>query len=123
MFELSFDELTSLRSQSVTLKRGQHSKYPPFAFTEQGVAMLSSVLRSERAIEVNIQIIRAFVKIRQLFLENEEIKKELFDLKNISEERFQIVFETLDRLLEVKENSKKPIGFTVKEKLKEYGLN
>jgi len=61
MFELKSDEERSLRSQNVTLKRGQHSKYLSFAFTEQGVAMLSSVINSERAIEVNIQIMRAFV--------------------------------------------------------------
>ena len=60
MFELSLEEDRALRSQNVTLKRGQHAKYPPMAFTEQGVAMLSSVLNSERAIQVNIQIMRAF---------------------------------------------------------------
>ena len=62
MFELTKEENLSLRSQNVTLKRGRHSKYLPFAFTEQGVAMLSTVLNSERAIEVNIQIIRIFTK-------------------------------------------------------------
>src|ERR1051325_11245454 len=60
MFELSSKEYNSLRSQIGTLKRGHHSKYPPFAFTEQGVAMLSSVLNSETAVQVNIQIIRVF---------------------------------------------------------------
>jgi len=57
-------EYQSLRSQNVTLKRGQHSKYLPFVFTEQGVAMLSSVLKSERAVHVNIEIMRAFIKMR-----------------------------------------------------------
>ena len=67
MFELTWEESKqSLRSQSVTLKRGQHVKYRSCAFTEQGVAMLSSVLRSDRAIRVNIEIMRAFVKLRQL---------------------------------------------------------
>lgn len=60
MFELTEDENRALRSQNVTLKRGQHSKYPSFAFTEQGVAMLSSVLNSERAIEVNIYPVKYF---------------------------------------------------------------
>ena len=63
-FELSKKEYQSLRSQNVILKRGQHSKYLPFVFTEQVVAMLSSVLKSHRAVQVNIQIIRAFIKIR-----------------------------------------------------------
>jgi phage regulator Rha-like protein len=61
-------EYQSLRSQNVTLKRGQHSKYLPFVFTEQGVAMLSSVLKSDRAVQVNIQIIRAFIKMRQMYI-------------------------------------------------------
>lgn len=61
MFQLSLDEWRFLRSQTVTLKRGQHSKYPPYAFTEQGVAMLSSVLKSKQAIQVNIAVMRAFV--------------------------------------------------------------
>ena len=77
MFELTEIELNSLRSQIVTLKnngRGQHSKYLPFAFTEQGIAMLSSILNSEKAIEVNISIIRAFVTMRQFTLTYSELK-------------------------------------------------
>ena len=66
MFELTEDENQALRSQNVILKRGQHSKYLPFAFTEQGVSMLSSVLNSERAIQVNILIMRAFKNITHL---------------------------------------------------------
>ena len=66
MFELTQDEYRSLRSQFVTLKRGQHSKYPPFAFTEQGVAMLSGILNSDRAIKVNIAIMRTLVQLRKL---------------------------------------------------------
>jgi hypothetical protein len=67
MLQLSSEEVDFLRSQIVTLKkgRGQHSKYLPYAFTEQGVAMLSSVLRSRRAIQVNIEIMRAFIRLRQ----------------------------------------------------------
>ncbi|MFC1822774.1 ORF6N domain-containing protein, partial [Thermodesulfobacteriota bacterium] len=66
MFELTRDEYNTLRSQSGTLKRGAHSKYLPMAFTEQGVAMLSSVLNTDRAIEVNIVIMRAFVQLRKI---------------------------------------------------------
>ena len=96
-------------------------RHSPMAFTEQGVAMLSSVLKSDRAVEVNIQIIRVFVKLRQLFLDNEELRKELEELKQITDERFQIVFETLDQLINIENKPKKKIGFTVKEKLGLYG--
>ncbi len=120
MFELTKEENQSLRSQNVTLKRGQHSKYLPFAFTEHGVLMLSSVLKSERAIQVNIQIIRTFTKFRETLLDNEDFRRELEGIKQITEERFGIVFETLDQLLTVENKPKKKIGYTVKEKQKAY---
>jgi len=122
MFELTKEELKNWRSQFVTsngIKMGL--RHLPMAFTEQGVAMLSSVLKSDRAVEVNIQIIRVFVKLRQLFLDNEDIRKELEDLKQITDKRFQIVFETLDQLINIENTEKKKIGFTVKEKQKAYG--
>ena len=83
------------------------------AFTEQGVAMLSSVLKSDRAIDVNIQTMRVFTKLRQMLLDNAGLKKELEDLKQISEERFQIVFETLDQLINIENKPKKiyPVQF------------
>jgi len=113
MFQLTKEEYRSLRSQFGTLKRGSHSKYPPMAFTEQGVAMLSSVLKSDRAIDVNIQTMRVFTKLRQMLLDNAGLKKELEDLKQISEERFQIVFETLDQLINIENKPKKiyPVQF------------
>jgi hypothetical protein len=123
MFELSKDELKNWRSQFVTsnsIKMGL--RYSPMAFTEQGVAMLSSVLNSDRAIDVNVQIIRVFVKLRQTLLDNEDLRKELKELRQLSEERFQIVFETLDQLLTVKDKPKKKIGLMVKEKVCKYGL-
>ncbi len=123
MFELNKNEYDSLRCQIGTLKRGKHSKFLPMVFTEQGVAMLSSVLNSKRAINVNIQIMRTFTKLRRMLLGNEDLRKELEDFKQISEERFQIVFETLDQLLNVEDNPKKKIGFTVKEKISAYGKN
>ena len=122
MFELTKEELKNWRSQFVisnSIKMGL--RHLPMAFTEQGVAMLSSVLKSDRAVEVNILIIRVFVKLRQLVLDNEELRKEFEDLKQISEERFQIVFETLDQLINIENTEKKKIGFTVKEKQKAYG--
>ena len=81
MFELTKEENQSLRSQNVILKRGQHSKYLPFAFTEQGVAMLSSVLSSERAIRVNIEIMRAFVRLRDMLSTHKELARKLADLE------------------------------------------
>jgi len=84
MFQLTQEEADSLRSQVVTLKggRGQHRKYLPYAFTEQGVAMLSSVLRSTRAIQVNIAIIRAFVWLRQAVPAYKELAAKVAELEN-----------------------------------------
>lgn len=83
MFELRKDEYISLRRHFGTLKRGEHAKYLPFAFTEQGVAMLSSVLNSRRAVQVNIDIMRTFVQIRELLLTHKElaVKIEALELK------------------------------------------
>ena len=120
MFELTKNEYQSLRSQIVTLKRGQHSKYAPFAFTEHGVLMLSSVLNSERAIQANIQIMRTFTKLREALLDNKDLRKELEELKQLTEDRFRIVFETLDQLLTIESKPKKKIGYTVREKQKAY---
>ena len=84
MFELSKIEYDSLRTQIASLKngRGQHLKYMPFAFTEQGIAMLSSVLNSEKAIEINISIIRAFVTIRQFSLTYTELKSRIEEIES-----------------------------------------
>jgi hypothetical protein len=111
----------SLRCQFGTLKRGGHSKYLPFAFTEQGVAMLSGVLSSKRAVHVNILIMRTFIKLRQMLLDNADLRKELKELKQITENRFQIVFETLDQLLVIESKPRKKIGFIIKEKQRSYG--
>jgi hypothetical protein len=120
MFELTKDEFQNLRSQIVTSSWGG-ARYIPMAFTEQGVAMLSSVLKSDRAIEVNIQIMRVFTRLRQMVLDNKELRKELEELKQITDKRFQIVFETLDQLINIENKPKKKIGFTVKEKRSSYG--
>jgi len=120
MFDLTKDEWSDLRCQFGTSSWGG-VRYMPMAFTEQGVAMLSSVLKSKRAIHVNIQIMRVFTRLRQAILDNADLRKEFEDLKQISEERFQIVFETLDQLINIENTEKKKIGFTVKEKQKAYG--
>jgi hypothetical protein len=123
MFEMTKMELTNWRSQFVTSKSDKMGlRYKPMAFTEQGVAMLSSVLRSKRAIQANIQIMRTFTKLRGALLDNKDLRRALEELKQITEERFKVVFETLDQLLTVESKPKKKIGFTVKEKQKAYGI-
>lgn len=104
MFELSKIEYDSLRTQFATLKngRGQHLKYLPFAFTEQGIAMLSSVLKSEKAIEINISIIRAFVTIRQFKLTYSELKDRIVEI----ESQFPDIYKALNYLVD-KDNSSK----------------
>ncbi|MCK4653084.1 MAG: ORF6N domain-containing protein [Candidatus Cloacimonetes bacterium] len=111
MFELTRDEYNSLRSQIGTLKRGEHSKYLPFAFNEQGIAMLSSVLNSERAIKVNITIMRAFVKLRELLKTNEELNKKLEEIEKKYDKQFKIVFQVLQQLMEKPVKKRKKIGF------------
>jgi hypothetical protein len=122
MFRLTLEEgrhLESLRSQSVTLKRGQHRKYAPFVFTEQGIAMLSSVLNSERAILVNIAIIRTFVRLRQLLATHEELARRLEELEwRQSEQGQQIeaIFQTIQHLIESPaDQPKKHFGFHTSE--------
>lgn len=112
MFELTKQEDTSLRSQTVTIKgRGQHPKYLPFAFTEQGVAMLSSILKSERAIEVNIAIMRAFVQMRRMLATHEGLKKKIEEMESRYDEQFRVVFEAIRQLLTENEKPKRKIGF------------
>jgi phage regulator Rha-like protein len=117
MFQLSWEEVESSRSQFVTLKQGKNIKYLPYAFTEHGVAMLSSVLNSERAIQVNILIMRAFTKLREILLTHKElaIKIEALEKKYTEHDHtIKEIFQAIKQLLEpppVKE--KKIIGFHV----------
>jgi phage regulator Rha-like protein len=131
MFELSKEEFDSLRSQIVTSKKGRGgTRYTPMAFAEQGVAMLSSVLNSPQAIQVNIQIIRIFTKLRQALLDNTEIRLDIEQIKNILEshskklnnqdKNMEIVFQYLDELSEKKKDpvitERKSIGYKIKGK-------
>jgi len=115
MFQLSESEETFLRSQNATLKgKGRHSKYLSFAFTEQGVAMLSSVLHSKRAIEVNIAIMRAFVKMREVLAANKEFSEKLKTIEaHLAEHdgQFRVVFEAIRQLLTEEDKPKNRIGF------------
>ena len=101
MFELTKEDVQVLRSQIATLEKGKgkHSKYPPYAFTEQGVAMLSTVLHSEKAIEVNIAIMRAFVFIRQYALSHKDLTEKLKELESKYNKQFKDVYEALNLLL------------------------
>jgi len=117
MFEITRDEYNSLRSQIATLEimgRGKYSKYQSFAFTELGVAMLSTVLNSEKAIEVNINIMRAFVAIRQYVLNYADLKRELETYMNKTDGEINDIHAILDVLMSHKkelEKPRNPIGF------------
>jgi hypothetical protein len=130
MFRLTREEARILRSQSVTLNakqadiagdssvvdhrlpHGQHIKHLPYAFTEQGVAMLSSVLRSPRAVRVNIEIMRAFVRLRQLLLSSAELASKLAALEKKYDGQFRIVFDAIRELMTPPDEPTRPIGFS-----------
>jgi phage regulator Rha-like protein len=99
MFELTKEENEILRSQFGTLKRGGHSKYPPFAFTEHGILMLSSVLNSEMAIKMSVQIIETFVQLRKLANNYDEIMNKMQQMESQYNEQFSEIYEVLQRLL------------------------
>ncbi|MCX6257418.1 MAG: ORF6N domain-containing protein [Bacteroidia bacterium] len=114
MFELNEEEFESLRSQIATSKRGG-TRYVPMAFTEQGVAMLSSVLNSEKAIQVNIEIIRAFARYRGLLKETEDIRQEIKTLDEKINNAFKYLLEKIDALHQSKneQQTRKRIGYRI----------
>lgn len=123
MFQLTWEEQRNLRSQPVILEgsstadrsqaHGKHTKYPPYAFTEQGVAMLSSVLRNTRAVEVNIEIMRAFVRLREILAGNRELARKLAELEKRYDAQFRVVFEAIREIMEssTPPRSRRRIGF------------
>lgn len=118
MFQLTVEEAAALRSQSVILEKGQHRKYLPYAFTEQGVAMLSSVLRSKQAIRVNVEIMRAFVRLRQVLASNKELARRVNDLERRYDTQFKVVFDAIRQLMEPPSDPpKEPIGFRPRRRL------
>jgi hypothetical protein len=121
MFELSKEEYDVLRSQFGTLKREEHSKYLPYAFTEQGVAMLSSVLRSTRAVQVNIEIMRTFVRLRRILTSNAQLARKLDTLEKKYDVQFKVVFDAIRELMAPPTPKKRKIGFLVKERAARYG--
>lgn len=115
MFELITTEWSLLRTQFATIEkgRGKYPKYLPFAFTEQGVAMLSGILKSPRAIETNIAIMRTFVAIRKWMASNKELAAKIKQLESKYDEQFSAVFDAIRQLI-IKENKKlRPIGFKI----------
>jgi ORF6N domain len=113
MFQLHEDEVEPLRSQTVILMtgRGRHRKYLPFAFTEQGVAMLSAVLRSPRAVQVNIEIMRAFVRLRQMLQANAGLARKLAAMETKYDAQFRVVFDAIRELMVPPRKSGTRIGF------------
>lgn len=118
MFQLTkaeieeWQHLKRLRSQIVTLKkgRGTHIKYQPYAFTEHGILMLSSVLKSQRAVQVNIQIMRTFVRLREMLASNEALIERLDKLEESYDAKFKMVFSAIRELMNP-QLKRKPIGF------------
>ena len=113
MFQLTPEENDSLRSQIVTLEggRGTHRKYLPYAFTEQGVAMLSSVLNSDRAVLVNVAIMRAFVSLRGMMDSHKDLARKLEELEEKYDAQFRVVFNAIRQLMTPPESRRRRVGF------------
>jgi phage regulator Rha-like protein len=115
MFRLTLDEYRSLRFQTGTLKKGAHAKYLPYVFTQEGVAMLSGVLNSKRAVEMNIQIMRAFIRLREYMSTHKQVAakfEELEDRLKEHDENIQEILQTIQQLLESPPKRKTRIGFS-----------
>lgn len=115
MFKLSLKEANIPRSQIVTLESGKNIKYCPFAFTEQGVAMLSSVLSSDRAIQVNIQIMRMFTHLQKMLSSHKELREKIEILEKKYNKNFALVFQAIRQLLDIgkEKASRRKIGFNL----------
>jgi len=112
-FQLTQSEVTQLNRSQIVIGSEKHRdpRFRPYAFTEQGIAMLSSVLRSKRAISVNIEIMRAFVKLRQMLASNSELSRRLDELENKYDRQFKVVFDAIRQLMSPPAQSRKQIGF------------
>jgi hypothetical protein len=120
MFQLTKDEFSDLKFHFGTSNWGGTRKLPR-AFTEQGVAMLSSVLRSKRAVQVNIEIMRTFVKLRQMLATHKDLEQKLAALEKKYDEQFKVVFDAIRVLMREEETPKRKIGFEIKEPKAKYG--
>ncbi|MEW6185111.1 MAG: ORF6N domain-containing protein [Thermodesulfobacteriota bacterium] len=121
MFQLTLQEKKELVTICDRFRRLKHSSVLPRAFTEQGVAMLSTVLNSERAIEVNIEIMRTFVRLRQMLLSHTELARKIEQMEKKYDEQFRVVFEAIRQLMAPPAKPKRKIGFLLKEKQAGYG--
>jgi hypothetical protein len=116
MFQLNQDESENLRYQFGTSREWGGRRYAPYAFTEQGIAMLSSVLRSQRAIQVNIEIMRAFIRLRQLLATHSELARKLNEMESKYDAQFREVFKAIRTLMAPAEPPKRKIGFRTGER-------
>ena len=121
MFQLSTAEFINLKSQFVISNWGGLRRAAPYAFTEQGVAMLSSVLNSKRAVQVNIEIMRTFARLRQLLASHAQLARKLEALERKYDAQFKIVFDAIRGLMTPAEPKKRRIGFLVRERPARYG--
>ena len=110
-FQLSSSEWESLRSQNATLKRGQHRKFPPTAFTEHGALMAAGVLNSPRAIEVSIFVVRTFIAMREGINANKELAARINELERKYDAQFKVVFDAIRELMKTPPPKSRPIGF------------
>ena len=117
MFQLTYQEVANLKSQIVISSWGGHRRSTPYAFTEQGVAMLSTVLNSERAIQVNIEIMRAFVQLREMIASHKDLAKRLDELEKKYDMQFKSVFDAIRQLMAPIEPPRRRIGFRRDEPL------
>ena len=115
MFKLTAEEADRLRSQIVTSSSWGGRRYLPYVFTEQGVAMLSSVLHSPRAVQVNIEIMRAFVRLRQMLQQNADLARKLALLERRYDAQFRTVFDAIRELMKPREKARRRIGFGRRE--------
>ena len=113
---LKKDDTQTMRSQIVTSKRGQHMKYAPYVFTEQGVAMLSSVLKSKRAVQINIHIMRVFTELREMLLTHKDLREKIEKMESKYDKQFRVVFDAIKQMMIEKEEPVQKIGFVVKKK-------
>jgi hypothetical protein len=120
MIQLTTAEFENLRSQFAASSQWGGRRYPPYAFTEQGVAMLSGVLRSKRAVRVNIEIVRTFVRLRHLLSSHKDLAHKLGELEQRYDAQFRVVFDAIRQLMSAPETKRRRIGFLVKETTARY---
>jgi len=116
MFQLGSDEWSNLKSQ-IAISSWGGVRHAPYAFTEQGVAMLSSVLRSPRAVQVNVEIMRTFVRLRRILAENADLARRLDELEEKYDVQFRVVFDAMRKLMQSPETKKRRIGFVTTDRL------